>query len=167
GILVTVPAGIEVAFLRLERGTAADVEGVKERVTVSTERGIPVEEILRRLQSFEDAQNRRLSHYQATNATTLRFRIGGTASAVEATFRGDFFFRQGEGFDWTWQDFFLNGVRWRGKTIPELPLVQPEKAAAMPLEILFTKEYRYTLRGNETIDGRDAWIVDFAPSGPQ
>ena len=62
--------------------------------------------------------------------------------AVEATFEGEFFFRQGQPFDWAWQSFYVNGVRWRGKEIPELPLIQPEKAAAMPLEILFTKEYR-------------------------
>jgi len=57
-------------------------------------------------------------------------------------------------------------VRWRGKTLPEIPLIQPEKAAALPLEIHFTKEYRYRLRGSDTLDGRDAWVVDFAPAGP-
>jgi hypothetical protein len=167
GVAVQLPEGIDVALLRLERSAPSDLESVQEKVTVSTERGIPVEEILRRLQSFEDAQKRRLTHFQATNATTLRFRIGGTAQAIEATFRGDYFFAEGQGFDWTWKDFLINGVRWRGKTIPELPLVQPERVAAMPLEILLTKEYRYTLRGTETVEGRDAWVVDFAPAGPQ
>ena len=27
----------------------------------------------------------------------------------------------------SWQNFYINGVRWRGKEIPELPLIQPEK----------------------------------------
>ena len=35
----------------------------------------------------------------------------------------------------------------------------------MPLEIHFTKQYRYRLRGTDTVDGRDAWVVDFAPAG--
>ena len=63
-------------------------------------------------------------------------------------------------------DFYINGVRWKGKEIPELPLIQPEKAAAMPLEILFTKEYRYALRGTDTVDGRDCWVVEFEPAVP-
>ena len=43
--------------------------------------------------------------------------------------------------------------------------IQPEKAAALPLEIHFTKEYRYRLRGSDSIDGRDA--RSFASQGQQ
>ncbi len=155
-----------VELLRLERPSAAELEGLAEEVTIASEREIPVEEILRRLQSFEDAQARRLLRYQAVNATTLRFQAASGVQAVEATFEGEFFFRQGQPFDWAWQNFYVNGVRWRGKEIPELPLIQPEKAAAMPLEILFTKEYRYSLRGTDTVDGRDCWVVEFEPAAP-
>jgi hypothetical protein len=155
-----------VELLRLERPSAAELEGIAEEVTVASERDIPVEEILRRLQAFEDSQARRLLRYQAVNATTLRFQAASGTQAIEATFEGEFFFRQGQPFDWAWQSFFVNGVKWRGKEIPELPLIQPEKAAAMPLEILFTKEYRYALRGRETVDGRDCWVVEFEPAVP-
>ncbi len=155
-----------VELLRLERPSAAELEGVAEVVTVASEREIPVEEILRRLQAFEDSQARRLLRYQAVNATTLRFQAASGTQAIEATFEGEFFFRQGQPFDWAWQSFYVNGVKWRGKEIPELPLIQPEKAAAMPLEILFTKEYRYALRGRETVDGRDCWVVEFEPAAP-
>jgi len=153
-----------VELLRLARPTAAELEGIAEEVTIASEREIPVEEILRRLQAFEDQQARRLLRYQAVNATSLRFQAASGVQAVEATFEGEFFFRQGQPFDWAWQSFYINGVRWRGKEIPELPLIQPEKAAAMPLEILFTKEYRYALRGRETVDGRDCWVVEFEPT---
>jgi hypothetical protein len=158
------PAPVE--LLRLERPTADELEGVAEQVTIASEREIPVEEILRRLQAFEDRQARRLLRYQAVNATSLRFQAASGVQAVEATFEGEFFFRQGQPFDWAWQSFYINGVKWRGKEIPELPLIQPEKAAAMPLEILFTKEYRYALRGRETVDGRDCWVVEFEPAVP-
>ena len=154
--------------LRLERASAAElgeVEGVQDRVEISGERTLPVEEILRRLQAFEDAQARRLKTLEATNSTSLRFGAGG-GNSVDATFRGAYFQRTGEPADWAWQEFFLNGVKWRSKTLPEIPLVQPEKAAAMPLEILFTKEYRYTVRGTERLEDRDCWVVDFAPNGP-
>ena len=166
GLTVTIADPEPVTLLRLERLTASEIEGLEgleESVTVTSDRDLPVEEILRRLQSFEDAQYRRLDHYQATNTTHLRFQIGAGIQTVETTFEGDFFFRQGEGFDWAWQTLYVNGVRWRSKKLPEIPLIQPEKATALPLEIHLSKEYAYRLRGTETVDGRDCWVVEFGP----
>jgi hypothetical protein len=158
------PGPVEV--LRLERATAAELEGVEERLDITSERQIPVEEILRRLQTFEDAQARKLDHYQALNTTHLRFQAtAGAAGTVEATLEGDFFYRRGEGFDWAWQSLYFNGVKWRGKTLPEIPLIQPEKAAAMPLAIELSRRYGYRLRGSETVSGRDCWVVEFRPTG--
>lgn len=167
GLRLSVSDPAPVTLLRLERMTAAEIEGVEgleEQVDVASERQMPVEEILRRLQAFDDAQNRRIEHYRATNTTHLRFQFGTGVQGLEATFEGPFFFRPGKGFDWAWQTFYVNGVRWRGKSIPEIPLVQPEKAAALPLEINFTKEYSYRLRGTEVVEGRDCWVVDFSPA---
>jgi hypothetical protein len=155
-----------VAVLGLERASAAErgEEGVEEKLSVATERQMPVEEILRRLQAFEDAQDRKLDTYSATNTTHLRFQPAAGSQTVEATLQGPYFFDEKTGSDWAWETLFVNGVKWRSKTIPEIPLVQPEKAAAMPVQITFTKQYRYRLRGSDTIDGRDAWVVDFAPA---
>ncbi len=164
GVTVRFAGPQSVELLRLERASIAELEGVEEEVTVETERLIPVEEILRRLQATEDAQARRLRHYQALNRTTLRFQAASGVQTVEATFEGELFARRGEPFDWAWQTFYINGVKWRGKSIPELPLIQPEKAAAMPLEVLFTKEYTYSLAGTDEIDGRDCWVVEFEPA---
>ena len=152
------------AILRVQRASIQELEGVAEEVTVNSRRQMPVEEILRRLQSFEDAQNRRVRHWRAVNSTTLRFQLASGVQTIEATFEGEIFYRPGEPFDWVWQNFYLNGVKWRGKSIPEIPLVQPEKAAAMPLEILFSKAYRYSLAGTDTVAGRDCWVVDFEPN---
>lgn len=156
-----------VALLRVERMSAAEIEGLaglEERVDVAGERQMPVEEILRRLQAFEDNQERRLDHYQAINTMHLRFASGAGVQAFEATLAGPFFFKRGKGFDWAWDTLYFNGVRWRGKDLPEFPLLQPEKAAALPLEINFNKEYRYRLRGTDTVEGRDCWVVDFSPA---
>lgn len=162
-VLRLAPAG-PVALLRLSRPTVAELAGISEQVDVAGERPIPVEEILRRLQASEDAQQRRLLHYQAVNATTLRFQLGSGVQSLEATFQGEYFVRQGQAFDWAWQELYINGVRWKGKKLPEIPLIQPEKAAAMPLEIRLGKEYRYRLRGTETIAGRSTWAVEFEPT---
>jgi hypothetical protein len=169
GLALTVDQPGRVAVLGLDRPTAAELQGVEEKVTVSSAREMPVEEILRRLQAFEDAQGRRLDHYSAVNTTHMRFQPAAGTQTVEATLQGPFFFRpglKGGGSDWAWESLFINGVRWRNKTIPEIPLIQPEKAAALPLEISFTRQYRYRLRGTEKVEGRDAWVVDFAPASP-
>lgn len=163
GLLVPLEEPKPVSLLKVERMTAAELEGLEEEVRVDDSRQMPVEEILRRLQAFEDAQTRKVDHYQARNILHLRFEAGGTGG-VEASFDGDFFFRQGEGFDWTWEDFYFNGVKWKGKKLPELPILQPEKAAVLPLTINFTKEYSYRLRGTDTVEGRDCWVVDFEPT---
>jgi hypothetical protein len=124
---------------------------------------MPVEEILSRLQASEDAQARRLEHYEADFTTHLRFRLTEGTQPIEVTFRGPFFRRRDGSFDWAWEALRFNGVRWRGE-IPDLPLIQPEKAAALPLEIHFTAEYRYRLRGVESVAGRDCWVVEFEPA---
>lgn len=165
GLEVRIPDPGPVVVLGLERLSAAERQGVAEKVTVASQREITVEEILKRLQVFEDAQGRRLQQYTAINTTHLRFQPNSGAASIEATLTGPFFW-SGEGTaDWAWESLLINGVRWRGKTLPEIPLIQPEKAAALPLEIHFTKEYSYRLRGTETLAGRDAWVVDFAPAG--
>lgn len=157
-----------VALAKLDRATAAELEGVADEVLVASERQIPVEEILRGLQAFEDDQARRLGTYRATNTTHMRFQAGTDSQAFEATFKGAFFFTQGEGYDWAWEEFFINGVRWRSEKVPQIPLIQPQKVATLPLLISFNKTYRYQLRGTEEIRGRDCWVVDFVPleTGP-
>jgi hypothetical protein len=160
-LTVPVAAPGPVTVLRVARASVTEIGGEEERLDVADERSMPVEEILRRLQAFEDDQARKLTHYQARNILHLRFQAG--AAGIEAAYAGDFFFERGKGFDWVWEEFLVDGVKWRSKRLPEIPLIQPEKAAALPLEILFTKDYQYTLRGTATIDGRDTWVVDFRP----
>ncbi len=153
-----------VTFLRLQRLTASEregIEGLDERLTVVSERQLPVEEILRRLQAFEDAQQRRLQTYRAFNTMHLRFEFA--AEGLEVTFEGPIFFRQGEGYDWAWEKALLSGIKWRSKKLPKLPLIQPERAATLPLEVEFTNQYRYRLRGTAIVEGRDCWVVDFRP----
>jgi len=168
GLLVPFVAKTATSVLKLERAGAAElaeegVSGVEEEVNIAGQRQMPVEEILRRLQAFEDDQARKIDNYQATSTLHLRFRPGTGNTTVDVAFEGPFFFRRKDGFDWVWQNLYLNGVRWKSKKLPEIPLIQPEKAATMPLEINFTKEYTYRLRGEETIEGRNCWVIDFQP----
>ena len=164
GLTVRLHEPEEVVLLRLERLSAEELDGFGQQIDVGAGREIPVEEILRRLQAFEDAQGRRLDHFQATRSLHLRFQAA--QGAFEASYEGDFFFRHDHGFDWVWRDFYVGGVKWKSKKIPSVPLIQPEKVASLPAEIRFTKDYDYRLRGTATADGRDCWVIDFRPLKP-
>ncbi len=101
GLVLPIDDPGPVVMLRLVRMSAAELEGLEERVEVADERQMPVEEILRRLQAFEDDQARRLTHYQARNILHLRFQSG--PAAIDAAYEGEFFFRRDERFDWEWE----------------------------------------------------------------
>jgi hypothetical protein len=158
--VVVVDDAPEVILLRVERPTAAELEGFDEQIEVGGGFEMPVEEILRRLQAFEDDQERRIRHYQAKRTFSLRFQ--GQQGSIDASYAGEFFFRDGA-FDWVWSDFYVAGVKWRSRKVPKIPLIQPEKVASLPTDIKFGKYYDYRLRGTAVVDGRDCWVVDFKP----
>lgn len=163
GYRLTVEDPGPVLVIQVSRLGGAAMGGLDEEITITGERRMPVAEILRRLQVFEDGQARRLQRFTAVQTEYLRFSIPG-GGAFEVTREGDFFFTEGEGFDWAWQRAYIGGVKWRGR-LPEIPIIQPEKAAEMPMEITLHKDYRYRLRDTATIEGRDCWVVEFEPSG--
>ena len=137
-------------------------EVTKEAISVATERGITVEEIIRNHQAYKSYEESIQPRYIARNATKLRFTIEG-GEAIEATIAGDYFSEPKGRADWIWQDFFLNGVRWKYGKIPELPLIQPEKVTQLPLDIHLTNEYRYQLVRETELNGYRTYEVRFEP----
>jgi hypothetical protein len=135
----------------------------KETISVATDRGITVEEIIRNHQAYDAFQESIQPRYIARNTTKLRFEIGGGAEALEATIAGDYFSDPDGRADWVWEDFFINGVKWKYGRIPELPLIQPEKVTQLPLDIHLTNEYRYELVRQTDMLGYRTYEVRFAP----
>ncbi|HYR27387.1 MAG TPA: hypothetical protein VEU30_02920, partial [Thermoanaerobaculia bacterium] len=135
----------------------------KEAIDIATERGIAVEEIIRNHQAYDAYQESIQPRYVAKNTTKLRFEIGGGAEALEAAISGDYFSDPQGRADWVWQDFFINGVRWKYGRIPELPLIQPEKVTQLPLDIHLSNEYRYTLVRQTDMLGFRTYEVRFEP----
>jgi len=164
GLAVRLHEPDDVVILRLERPSAEELEAFGQQIDIGAGREISVEEILRRLQAFEDNQERRFEHLQATRSLHLRFQIA--QGSFEASYRGEFFYDHDHGYDWVWSNFYAGGVKWRSKNIPKVPLIQPEKVASLPAEIQLNQDYEYRLRGTETLDGRDCWAIDFKPIEP-
>jgi hypothetical protein len=137
-------------------------ETTKEAVTVATQRGITVEEIIRNHQAYKSFQESVQPRYIAFNSTKLRFQLEG-GEAIEAALQGDYFSEPRGRADWVWSEFLINGVKWKYGKIPELPLIQPEKVTQLPLDIHLTNEYRYQLVRETDVDGYHTYEVRFEP----
>src|SRR3954452_11370692 len=134
----------------------------KESIDIATKRGITVEEIIRNEQAYKAFQESVQPRYIALNTTKLRFDMTG-GEAIEATIAGDYFSQPKVLADWVWQDFYLNGVKWKYGKIPELPLIQPEKVTQLPLDIHLTNEYHYELVRETDLLGYHTYEVRFQP----
>jgi hypothetical protein len=135
----------------------------KETISVATERGISVEEVIRNHQAYDAYQESIQPRYIARNTTKLRFEIGEGGDALEATIAGDYFSDPAGKADWVWSEFLINGVKWKYGRIPELPLIQPEKVTQLPLDIHLTNEYRYELVRQTDVLGYRTYEVRFEP----
>lgn len=140
-----------------------DVNVTRDTISVATERGITVEEIIRNHQAYDAYQESIQPRYIALNTTKLRFEIGGGAEGLEAAIAGDYYSDPAGKADWVWNDFYINGVRWKYGRIPELPLIQPEKVTQLPLDLHLTNEYRYELIRETDLGGYRVYEVRFQP----
>jgi hypothetical protein len=57
----------------------------------------------------------------------------------------------------------VNGIAFSGKTIPRLPIIEPERVASPPLAIELTNRYQYRLAGRDTVAGTPCYVVAFEP----
>jgi hypothetical protein len=152
-------APLAVALTPMERAGG----DTKAAVEVGAIRGLTADEIIARERAWDAGQRDKTRSYTAAMDASLRFRVAQLSGSLDLTIRGPYFYRQGKPSDWAWQEFFLNGVKWKGRTIPKLPILQPDKVTTLPLDIRLTEEYAYELAGETSIDDRPAYRVDFRP----
>ena len=162
-LLVGTPAVKQPFAVVVDYTEKRDRNAVKESINIATERGISVEEIIRNHQAYDAYQESIQPKYVARNTTKLRFDIGGGAESLEAAIEGDYFSDPQGKADWVWENFFINGVKWKYGRIPELPLIQPEKVTQLPLDIHLTNEYRYEYVRPTEMLGFRTYEVRFEP----
>jgi MucB/RseB family protein len=133
------------------------------QVEVGAVRGLTAEEIIARERAWDSGQREKTESFIADLKTSLRFRIAEVNETFDLTIHGPLFYRRGQPADWEWDEFFLNGVRWKSKTLPKLPILQPEKVTTLPLDIRLTEDYDYGLHGEATVAGRHAYHITFSP----
>jgi len=148
--------------LTVDHEEQIDKNVTKEAIEIQTKKGITVEEIIRNHQAYKAYEDSIQPRYIARDTTKLRFTIEAGES-IEATIAGDYFSEPQGRKDWVWQDFYVNGVKWKYGKIPELPLIQPEKVTQLPLDLHLTNDYRYTLVRETDLLGYHTYEVRFEP----
>lgn len=151
-------------LLRYQRQIA--ITGERSDLRVATERIPPVEEILARHQEFQAAQDRRLQRWIADATIGLHYRVGTSGGDFDLTYQSRLYADPEGTTEWEHRSLLFNGVPYRGKKLPDLPYVLPERVVQVPLRLTLSKEYAYRLVGRDTLDGADTWVVEFEPLDP-
>ena len=155
-------------LLRYQRFATPGFLKKPESVEVGGKREITAEEIIARHQEFQSDQNSRLQSLRATARIRYLYKVASADVAVDVTTLNNFYWDPKVGGEWEQTEFFLNGVRWTGKKLPDLPLIQPEKVVVLPLNINLNKDYSYRYLGTDTAEGRDCYVLEFTPvTGPK
>jgi|GEM_PF-1370974 len=124
---------------------------------------LTVEEIVAGVRAWDAVQKNKLRSYMATMTLSVRLHIANMDETFDLTTRGPVFAERDKPYDWAWKEFYLNGVKWKGKMAPKIPLLQPEKVSIQPFAINLTEGYQYVLAGQTMFRGHHAYMIDFKP----
>jgi hypothetical protein len=137
--------------------------GFATGVNVAAARPLTVEEVIARHQAAAARQAAGIATDIADGSMTLTFEAPGFVAPVTVTSHTTIYTGAGR-TDLRQRDIRVNGVRFDADGgVPRLPIIEPERAAAPPLAITLSDLYTYRLAGRETIGGRPAYVVAFAP----
>ena len=164
-------AGAKTLVLDVSRGPLAvriqpaEKPGGETRATVSVgaARSLTAEEIVARERVWDAGQREKVANFSCQMKASLRFRVAEVNETFDLTIQGPFFFERGHSPDWAWHEFFLNGVLWKGKMLPRIPILQADKVTTLPLDIELTEAYDYVLKSETRVGGRRAYHVSFTP----
>ena len=137
-----------VLFSRLKTGTVG-----QEKISVSTVYRIPVEVIIARHQAVQQPQDEFLDTYRADAQVDYHFKLPGGTAGLDVTFLNTFFYEKGTGARWVQNQMLLNGVAWKGGTIPNLPIIEPDKVNTLPLALTLGRDYSYRYIRDEQAGG--------------
>ena len=141
----------------------ADGGRFAEGVTVGAAAALTAAEIIARHQAAAARQTADVRSDIASGTLTLAFEAPGFVAPITITARTTIF-RDAAGTDMRQADIRVNGVRFApGDGVPRLPIIEPERVAAVPLAITLTDVYAYELDGRETQNGRPCYVISFGP----
>ena len=137
-------------------------EAFSQDVQVVGARSLTVEEIIARHQAVVARQSAAVQSVIADGTLTLSFEAPGFPAPITISANVTMYALAGV-TEIEQREVRINGVEFRGASIPRLPIIEPERVASPPLAIALTDVYRYRLEGRDTIGQTRCYIVSFEP----
>jgi len=134
-----------------------------EAIAIASTRGLTAEEIIARHQAIQREQRNRLERFTAKGRVDYHFQLSAGGSTIDVSIDSQYFWERDGELEWEQLDYYLNGNKVRWKKFPRLPLIQPEKVITLPLDLTLNKTYAYRLVGEDVVDGRSAYVIEFQP----
>jgi hypothetical protein len=159
---VPVPLYDRPLVLQYARVAIKGFEAEKEQLHIEGTGLITAEEIITAHQAFMADQKFRLKSYRADALLTYHGKIAGS-NTVDVSLDNAFFWDPATGAEWEQRALYYNGVLWKGKKLPELPIPQPEKVFTLPLDINLNKDYVYEYVGEDRVGEFDCHVLEFRP----
>ena len=141
---------------------AAAPDRFAEDVQVVGARRLSVEEIVARHQATAARQQAAVRDVISTGTLTITFEAPGFSAPVTVA-SDTVIYVSREQTDVEQRNVRINGLDFDARTLPRLPIIEPERAAAPPLTITLTNVYRYRLAGEDTHDNIRCYVVAFSP----
>lgn len=125
-------------------------------------RSLTVEEILARHREVQAGQDRRLHTTEADVRIDFHFSVANLSQRFDVATLNRYF-HDSTRTVYEERALYLNGALWRGKRPPDLPFVLPERVTEVPLDLNLDLRYVYELEKTADLDGRQVYVVSFAP----
>ena len=159
--------GVErVTFATGDAIVRVPVPGAQDRfaegVRVVGSRELTVEEIVARHQAAAARQAAAVRDLISTGALTLSFEAPGFPAPLVISSEAVMYSSAGV-TELEQRAVRVNGIEFRGGSVPRLPIIEPERVASPPLAITLTGVYRYRLAGRDRIGGTPCYVVAFDP----
>ena len=137
---------------------------LRTSVDVAGEPALTVAEVVARHQAAAAWQAAAVKQLIAPGRTVVTFQVPGLAAPLAIT--ADTVLYEASGVrELEQRSIRLDGqeVRLDSAGVPRLPLIEPERASALPLALALDEAYDYRLEGMATVQGRPCYVVAFTP----
>jgi hypothetical protein len=149
-------------LFELASHAAPPPDAFSEGVEVRGARTLTADEIVARHQAFARRQAALVTRTISSGTLALTFEAPGFPAPVSITSRTIIYGSPGR-TEIEQRSIRVNGMEFKGRGVPRLPILEPERAAAPPLTITLTDLYRYRRLGDADANGVRCHVVAFEP----
>jgi len=141
----------------------SEISDLNYSLSVSGKYTPSADEIIAKVRIWKEKMRAKLKYFTANMKSSLRLRIANLNKTFDLTISGPMFSERDKPYDWVWKEFYINGVRWKGKKVPKIPLLQPEKVKILPMELVLSEEYKYKYIKETIVDKHSVYVISFKP----